>query len=304
VLWFAFAILPVSHLPFPAGTLLAERNLYLPSVALAFLLPPLAAVVARERRAVRLAAAGGFALLLVLGALRTWSRAPVWASSDAVFAATIEDHPRLWWVEYKAGVVLANHDRPGDALHWLESAQRKTRFNDIGVDMDWVRVMRALGRYGETEPVLRHLIRVYPGTVPGYVELATLRIEQARYAEAVALLRQAERIPRWGPLSMVEIRNRRAMALDGLGRIDDALADRRETLRDSVVRAGLPPWYHYARLLKERGDTAGARVALDSAHARVPPVAWPAVTLDPLPSLQSSLIRGWGPLPPIPPPAP
>jgi tetratricopeptide (TPR) repeat protein len=298
VLWFTAAVLPVSHLPFAAGTMLAERNLYLPSVALAFLLPPLAAAVARERTAVRWAAAGGLALLLALGAARSWTRTPVWASSDRVFAAMVDEHPRLWWVEYRAGVILANHGRPLEAVPWLESAERKTRYNDVGVGMDYVRVMRTVGRYDETEPVLRRLIRIYPNSVPAYVELATLRIGQGRYAEAVALLGQAERIPRWGPLSMVEIRNQRAMALDGLGRVDAALADRRETLRDPAVRGAVPPWYHYARLLQERGDTSAARQALDSARVRIVPQLRGALTLDPLPSLQSALIRGWGPLAP------
>jgi tetratricopeptide (TPR) repeat protein len=298
VLWFAAAVLPVSHLPFATGTMLAERNLYLPSVALAFLLPPLAAAVARERPAVRWASAAGFALLLALGAARTWKRTPVWASSDSVFAAMVDEHPRLWWVEYRAGLILAGQGRPQEALPWLESALRKTRYNDIGIAIDYVRTMRTLGRYQAAEPVLRHLIVVYPGSVPGYVELATLRIEQGRYAEAVALLGQAERIPRWGPESRVEIRNLRAMALDGLGRIDAALADRRETLRDPRLRSGVPPWYHYARLLRERGDTSAARQALDSVRVRILPNLRDAVTLDPLPSLQSTLIRGWGPLPP------
>ena len=303
VLWFAVAALPVSNLPFPAGTLLAERNLYLPSVALAFLLPPLAAAAARERRVVRLAAAGAFALLLALGAARTWRRTPVWASSDTVFAAMVEEHPGLWWVEWKAAAILANHGRADEALPWFASALRKTRYNDMGVDMDYVAVMRGLGRYGETEPVLRHLIRIYPGSVPPYAELAALCIEQGRYAEALGLLERAERIPRWGPLSRVEIRSRRALALDGLGRIDEALADRRETLRHAVVRRHVPPWYHLARLLKQRGDTAAARQALDSARAHVSPGLRGALTLDPLPSLQSTLVRGWGPLPAAPLPA-
>jgi tetratricopeptide (TPR) repeat protein len=297
VAWFAAAVLPVSHLLFTAGTMLAERNLYLPSVGLVFLLPPLAARWALERRPARLAAAGAFALLLALGGWWTWRRTPVWRSSETVFAALVREHPRLWWVEWKAGAILARRGRGEEALRWYLPALRKTRYNDISLCLDYVLVLRTLGRYGEGEPVLRRLVARYPNSVPPVVDLASLRIEQGRYAEAVALLDRAERIPRWGFLSRLEIRNRRALALDGLGRLDRALADRRETLRSPVVRAYPPPWYHYARLLRERGDTAAARQALDSAGARLSPAMRGALTLDPLPSLQSTLIRGWGPLP-------
>ncbi|HVG43263.1 MAG TPA: hypothetical protein VM890_00995, partial [Longimicrobium sp.] len=74
---------------------------------------------------------------------------------------------------------------------------------------------------------------------------------------------------------------------------DAALADRRETLRNPQARADPTPWYHYARLLRRRGDAAAAGQALDSARVRADPRLRGALTLDPLPSLQSPLIRGW-----------
>ncbi len=296
LLWTALAIFPVSSIPFPAGTMLAERNLYLPTVGLAFLFCPLVAAVARQRRQVRLAAAGAFALLALLGVMRTWTRTPVWASSRTVFEAMIEEHPHHWWAEWKAAVILANRGRREEALRWFEPALRKTGFNDVSIDLDYVATLRDLGRFPQAEPVLRHLMEVYPRSVPAYLDLASLRIEQGRYAEALALIQAAERIPRWGALSMVEIRNRRALALDGLGRVDAAFADRAWTLRDPVVRANGPPWYHYARLLALRGDTAAARQAADSARARTVPTLREMVRVDPLPSLQDPLVRGWGPI--------
>jgi Tfp pilus assembly protein PilF len=142
----------------------------------------------------------------------------VWASSDAVFASLVDEHPRLWLVEYRAGLFLASQGRPAEALPWLESALRKTGVNDAGVALDYVKVMRTLGHYDATEPVLRHLIDVHPKTVPPYFEMANLRIAQGRYADALALLDTAARVPRWGAESMPQIRARRAVALDGLAR--------------------------------------------------------------------------------------
>jgi protein O-mannosyl-transferase len=301
VLWIALAIFPVSSLPFPAGTMLAERNLYLASVGLGFLLPPLAAAVARERRVVQMATAVGLGLLLVLGVARTWTRTPVWRSSGTVFQAMVGEHPELWWVDWKAAVILVQRGRPEESIPWFQRALRKTKANGISVDLDYVNTMHNLGRFGETEPLLRHMVAAYPRSVPAYLELAALCVDQARHAEALALIDRAARIPRWGPKSIVEIRNRRAIALDGLGRLDEALAERRATLRDPTVRTSGPAWYHYARLLQERGDTVAARQALDSARVRTDPHLRDLVVLHPLPSLRNALVTGWGPL--ITPPA-
>jgi hypothetical protein len=84
------------------------------------------------------------------------------------------------------------------------------------VALDYVRVMRTLGHYDATEPVLRHLIEVHPGTVPPYFELANLRIAQGRYADALSLLDTAARVPRWGAESMPQIRALQAVARQAL----------------------------------------------------------------------------------------
>jgi hypothetical protein len=106
-------------------------------------------------------------------------------------------------------------------------------------------------------------------------------------------------------MSAGQIEDRRALAYDGLGRLGPALAARRASLGDSLVRRGVSPWYHYARLLKQAGDTTRARDALEAARAQTTPEVRAMLTLDPLPSLRSPLIRGWGPIPGLaPPPAP
>ena len=57
VLWFAAAVFPISNLPFGAGALVTERSLYLPSAAVAFLAPPLVALVMGARPEMRRLAA-------------------------------------------------------------------------------------------------------------------------------------------------------------------------------------------------------------------------------------------------------
>lgn len=302
VLWFALLVFPISNIPFAVGVLVAERNLYLPSVALAFLCPPLVAVVARERAAVRRAALALAAVVLALGVVRTWTRTPVWKSSDALFNSMLDSHPELWWVEWKAGNILAKRGMIDQAIPWYQSAMSKMRMNQYIMDMDYTTMLLNVGRYSDAEPVLRYAVRTFPGSVPAYTSLASVLIETGRAREALGVLDRAERVPHFGALSLSDIRTRRALAYDALGQVDSALVQRRLTLEDPVFRRFYDVWYHYARLLQETGDTAHARMALDSARARTAPAIRPLIVLDPLPSLSSALIRGWGPIAAPPPP--
>jgi tetratricopeptide (TPR) repeat protein len=302
VLWFAVAVLPVSNLLFPVGVMMAERALYLPSVGLAFLAVPLVAALRREggARAARVAPAAG-AVLLALAAARTWTRTPVWASSDALFQSMMREHPSLWWVEWRAGQILVRAGRAPQALPWYRSAITRVGGNQYVMALDYADVLLDLGRGAEAEPLLRHAVATYPGSVPAYTSLASVLIDAGRYREAGAVLDRAAAIPRYGALSAGEILHRRALAYDGLGAVDSALAARRASLRDPQNRAHVPAWVHYGRLLAERGDTAAAAAALDSARNRLAPALRPLVRLHPLPSLRDRLVKGWGPLPADPP---
>jgi len=141
--------------------------------------------------------------------------------------------------------------------------------------------------------VLRHTVRNFRRAVPPRTLLASLLIGQGRYAEALPQLDSAARIPRFGPLSIGQIADRAALAYDGLGQLGPALSARRASLRDPRIRRNIAPWYHYARLLTEVGDTTRARDALEVARSRTIPAMRDSLTLTPLPSLQSRFIRGW-----------
>jgi tetratricopeptide (TPR) repeat protein len=293
VLWLAATLFPVSHVLFPVGVMMAERTLYLASVCLAFLLPPLVEGVARERVVVRRAAAAVLAVLLALGAARTWERTPAWASTSALFDTMVADHPELWWVEWKAGALLVKAGRPLEALPWYRKALVKTRYNHYPMDMDYASLLQALGRGPEAEPLLRHAITTFPTASSAYVSLASLRIDQGRYREAVELSRRAGAL-RAETALRGHVRHRLALAYDGLGRVDSALAMRRASLAVPEQRRLPHAWYHYARLLAEAHDSAGAAAALDSARVRTEPAARPLLRLDPLPPLSSARLKGWG----------
>jgi tetratricopeptide (TPR) repeat protein len=93
LLWFTLAVLPVSNLVVPIGVLVAERTLYLPSFALAVGASGLAAWLLRTPGTVQRAGIASFAAILVLFALRTFTRTPDWKSTDSVMVALVRDRP-------------------------------------------------------------------------------------------------------------------------------------------------------------------------------------------------------------------
>jgi predicted Zn-dependent protease len=81
----------VANLIVPIGIMLAERTLYLPSIALGFAIAALAArVQPLEPRVRQLWLAGGVAVLVLL-AVRTNLRIPDWDSTDKILLAQMRD---------------------------------------------------------------------------------------------------------------------------------------------------------------------------------------------------------------------
>src|SRR5690606_18674781 len=86
IFWFAITVLPVSNLIIPVGVLLAERTLYLPSVAISVLAAGLETGLANQPRRARAMGAAAFAVILVAASVRTWTRNPVWKSTATLMA--------------------------------------------------------------------------------------------------------------------------------------------------------------------------------------------------------------------------
>jgi len=289
----AITLFPVSQIPFPVGVMMAERTFYLVSVGLAFLFPPLVAALARERPQVRRAAAALLALLVGLGAWRTWMRNPVWESSISVFNSMVDEHPNLWWVEWKAGQLLARNGRGPEAVPWYRLAVEKTRSNHYNMLMDYASSLIRMGRRDDAHRILRRGMTLAPTAVPAFVIDCSLLIDEARYQAALDRCRQGLAVPRFGAYERGEISDRMAIAQDALGHPDSAMPLRRYSLHDPVVRPTFEAWFHYARLLKLAGRDREALAALDSARARVAPQLRGNLKLDPLPGPTDPTVKGW-----------
>ena len=113
VLWIAAALFPVSNILYLGPVLVAERNLYIPSLALAAVVGWLVSRVEAKRVH---AGAAIVAVLIVAATVRTVTRIPDWRDNDTLWAELLESHPNSGsgWIAY--GERLFKEGRPKEGL--------------------------------------------------------------------------------------------------------------------------------------------------------------------------------------------
>ena len=116
--WIAIAFLPVANLLFSTGVLIAERTLYLPSVGLALALGATLVRLSPER--LRLIVG----VFVLMGAVRSALRVPVWRDDVSVTTSILEDSPRSYRGHARAAAIYQSHRRPEQALAELRTAMR------------------------------------------------------------------------------------------------------------------------------------------------------------------------------------
>jgi len=103
------ALLPSSNFILPAGIVLAERTLFLPSVGAMLIVGGAALVVADRIRAssraaeARAVAVAACVAALVAGMVRSMTRTPVWRDNDTLFAHAVLDAPNSYRTHYVLG---------------------------------------------------------------------------------------------------------------------------------------------------------------------------------------------------------
>lgn len=147
LLFVPIALVPVSNVVFPTGIALAERALYLPSVGVCLAAGWLFARVRLQRQAVAMILG---IVVLSFGAMRTWTRTPVWRDSRAFALQLLEDHPESYRAHWVAGRVL-------HAAGNVEAARReyaialRIHAHDVALNREAL----ALGLSVDSTPVVR-----------------------------------------------------------------------------------------------------------------------------------------------------
>ncbi len=257
--WFLLTVLIVSNLFFPIGVLLAERTLYLPSVAVAiavaFATPELAARYPRPALAV---AAG--VLLLALAA-RTWVRNPDWRDQNAVVEAMVRDHPESYRAQWHVAVRAAEHkDTVAADEAWLLAYRLWP--GDSRLLSEFASYSIGRGRASFALNLLRQSLAIHPGDQRAQELVATALITLGRNREALAATDPL--LPALADAPAVN--DLRARAYMGLGDFPSAVGAWRKVV--AAHRATWLQWSGLGRSLARSGDYQGALAALDSARLR------------------------------------
>jgi tetratricopeptide (TPR) repeat protein len=258
--WFLIGISVVSNLFFPVGILVAERALYLPSIAVAavaaYAWRALHTRVTRARRTgLQLALA---AIVLALGA-RTWIRNPDWASTSAVFTAIVRDRTESYRAQW---ALAAQRQSAGDrfmaGMHY-EAAYRIYPYNSELLT-EYANFLLIQKRYPRAVALLEAANHMHPRVMRTASMLGYAYLAAGRFADALPVIQRLNEIgaPRASTMPMW------AYAYENLGQTGRAAAAWRVALRQPGVSTWRN-WSFLARALALRGYQQQALEA--AAHA-------------------------------------
>lgn len=259
VLWFLITISPVSNVVFIAGVLLAERTLYLPSVGAIAGIAWLLVRLFHRRRVV------GVAVMLALVSfmsVKTWKRNPVWRDNLTVFGRMLEDYPHSGRSQWVLGDLFLNQGRSSEALVSYRAAIGILG-NHYFLTTQIARKLMTLDKNDAAEILLHRAMDSNPEFATAQQLLAIIYSERGdavqteRYLRATLALVPEDRVSQ----------HILAWALMEQGRYEEAIEARQAAI-DLGEGDYWQQWVSLAYLEAFSGDTAAARVALDSARVK------------------------------------
>ncbi|MCA9737191.1 MAG: hypothetical protein R3E98_05590 [Gemmatimonadota bacterium] len=263
IAWFGVAISPVSQVLFATGVALAERTLYLPSVAVALLGAAAAQALLRRVDARRLRLAGVAALLFGLALLvRTVDRNPSWLSTYTVLNTLAAEHPESTLALRSRGTGLARAgDVQGALASYAAALELSPRNYALLTEVGHFQGEQA--RWDAGEALLRQALALAPDRPHAYRLLASQYLMRSRFREAHGLA-----VEGWARAGA----DRELFAIVSesyvaKGDFPAALRARRAALAQAPDSRA--DWSRLAEILEMAGDSAGAAAVRGSSASRM-----------------------------------
>ncbi len=257
VAWVAIALLPVSNLLVMAEIVLAERTLYLPSVAVSVVVALLLTKAPPARRRwlniALVAWLVGFSIVTV-------RRNPVWEDTYTLFEDLRRKHPESSRLLYGIGTQFYGEGDWEEAKKWFRRSLEIWPHH-APYKAEYALYLLRHDEYAEADSMAASAVRLKPGFGEYWVLLALIR---AKSGNSAGVLKAAQA----GLAAAGEDASLYALMVDSyatVGEYEKAIEAQRSAMR---VRRGGPTWVDWfglARLQAEVGDTAAAVEALEKA---------------------------------------
>jgi hypothetical protein len=189
----AITLLPSSNFIIPAGIILAERTLYLPTVGVLLAVADTfvwAAPYVRARSMRLLAAA---AMIAVIAAGTVWSarRTTVWHDNERLFRQTVADYPTSYRAHFMLGSWAFSVQRLSEGEHEFQRAIALFPF-DPSPAMALAEQYRRIGTCPQAIKYYRIAQTIDPKLA--HVDMAKCLVNQRRYADAKDQIRSAMQV--------------------------------------------------------------------------------------------------------------
>lgn len=193
--WVVLTLLPASNFLVPAGFIIAERTLLLPSVGAMLAVGSAVPWIYERlegRRSAQRAAALAVLVLVALGIGRSATRNRVWNDNDTLFRQQVKDSPRSYRAHFMLGLHLFENQRKSEGEVYYRRALQLFPYDPL-MAFGLAEQYRKAGMCEPAITLYRWLFTLEPRSSRGHGGLAscllvTLRLDEARQ-EALASIR-------------------------------------------------------------------------------------------------------------------
>jgi hypothetical protein len=199
--WTILTLLPASNVPAPAGFIIAERTLLLPSVGAMIAVASALWWIwqaAGPRSALRVPAVAALGVVLALGIARSYTRNRVWHDDDRLWRQGVLDSPDSYLAHFRLGLhLLSNGEQRAGEAHYRRAIELFP--HDPIMAYSFAEQLRVAGRCDAAMPIYHWVFDAWPDSRRGHIGYATCLLGKGQYdearREALVWIRRGGRFP-------------------------------------------------------------------------------------------------------------